>query len=70
LEHSKCFSARTRKPTDPAGWCAERPTIAGMTGDFSKHELSQAGAADVYEPVAELRSAFELTVLDEAPAAP
>lgn len=38
-------------------------TIAVMTGGFSEEELRQAGAADVYESVAELRSALDQTCL-------
>lgn len=38
-------------------------TIAVMTGGFSKEELCEAGAADVYESVAELRVALEQTLL-------
>lgn len=38
-------------------------TIAVMTGGFSKEELCQAGATEVYESVAELRAALDGTVL-------
>jgi HAD superfamily hydrolase (TIGR01509 family) len=38
-------------------------TLAVMTGGFSKEELCQAGAADVYESVAELRAALDHTSL-------
>jgi HAD superfamily hydrolase (TIGR01509 family) len=38
-------------------------TLAVMTGGFSREELCQAGAADVYESVAELRGALDQTVL-------
>ena len=34
------------------------PTIAVMTGGFSKDELCHAGAAKLYESVAELRGAL------------
>ncbi|MGH2864606.1 MAG: HAD family hydrolase [Solirubrobacteraceae bacterium] len=43
-------------------------TIAMMTGGFSKAELCQAGAAEVYESVAELRGALDHTILREDPA--
>jgi HAD superfamily hydrolase (TIGR01509 family) len=38
-------------------------TIAVMTGGFSREELCQAGAVDVYESVAELRAALDHTIL-------
>jgi phosphoglycolate phosphatase-like HAD superfamily hydrolase len=38
-------------------------TIAVMTGGFSKEELCQAGAADVYESVAQLRAQLDHTVI-------
>jgi HAD superfamily hydrolase (TIGR01509 family) len=38
-------------------------TLAVMTGGFSKEELCQAGAADVYDSVAELRAALDTTAL-------
>lgn len=38
-------------------------TIAVMTGGFSEDELRQAGAADVYESVSELRDALDRTLL-------
>ncbi len=42
-------------------------TLAVMTGGFSKEELCEAGAIDVYESVAELRSSLEQTVLRGKP---
>jgi HAD superfamily hydrolase (TIGR01509 family) len=42
-------------------------TIAVMTGGFSKEELSQAGAARVYESVAELRGALDRTIPQSDP---
>ncbi len=42
-------------------------TLAVMTGGFSKEELCEAGAIDVYESVAELRSSLEETVLRGKP---
>lgn len=38
-------------------------TFAVMTGGFAREELCQAGAVEVYESVAELRAALDLTVL-------
>jgi HAD superfamily hydrolase (TIGR01509 family) len=38
-------------------------TLAVMTGGFSREELCEAGAVEVYESVAELRAALEETVL-------
>ncbi len=38
---------------------AEVQTLAVMTGGFSREELSEAGAAGVYESVAELRTRLE-----------
>lgn len=40
-------------------------TIALMTGGFSQDELRRAGAADVYESVAELRGALDGTALSD-----
>lgn len=42
-------------------------TLAVMTGGFSKEELCEAGAIDVYESVAELRSSLEQTILRGKP---
>jgi HAD superfamily hydrolase (TIGR01509 family) len=42
---------------------ARVPTIAVMTGGFSREELCQAGAREVYESVAELRHALDSTPL-------
>jgi HAD superfamily hydrolase (TIGR01509 family) len=39
------------------------PTIAVMTGGFSREELCQAGAVDVYASVAELRAELDRTIL-------
>jgi HAD superfamily hydrolase (TIGR01509 family) len=38
-------------------------TIAVMTGGFSKEELCQAGAADVYESVSQLRAQLDHTII-------
>jgi HAD superfamily hydrolase (TIGR01509 family) len=38
-------------------------TIAVMTGGFSKEELCQAGAVEVHESVAELRTQLERTII-------
>jgi HAD superfamily hydrolase (TIGR01549 family) len=42
------------------------PTIAVITGGFSRAELEEAGAAAVFESVAELRTGLEDTPLGEA----
>ena len=42
---------------------AEVPTLAVMTGGFSEQELSEAGAAGVFESVAELRERLDETPL-------
>jgi phosphoglycolate phosphatase-like HAD superfamily hydrolase len=42
-------------------------TIAVMTGGFSREELCQAGAAEVYESVAELRWELDHTILGSDP---
>ena len=39
------------------------PTLAVLTGGFSEQELREAGAADVYESVAHLRTQLEQTAL-------
>jgi HAD superfamily hydrolase (TIGR01509 family) len=41
-------------------------TIAVMTGGFSKEELCQAGAVEVYESVAQLRAQLPQTLLGDA----
>jgi HAD superfamily hydrolase (TIGR01509 family) len=41
-------------------------TLAVMTGGFSREELCEAGAADVFESVAELRGALDSTTLGRA----
>jgi phosphoglycolate phosphatase-like HAD superfamily hydrolase len=45
-----------------AARAADVPTVAVITGGFSRAELEEAGAAAVYESVAELRRS-----LDESP---
>jgi hypothetical protein len=42
----------------PWGRTGRRAGEPGMTGGFSKEELCEAGAVEVYESVAELRLAF------------
>jgi len=42
-------------------------TLAVMTGGFSREELSQAGAVEVYESLTELKDALEETILSGEP---
>jgi phosphoglycolate phosphatase-like HAD superfamily hydrolase len=42
---------------------AEVQTLAVLTGGFSREELIEAGAAEVYESVAELREKLSQTPL-------
>jgi HAD superfamily hydrolase (TIGR01509 family) len=44
---------------------ADVPTVAVITGGFSRAELEEAGAAAVFESVAELRTGFSDTPLGE-----
>ena len=48
-----------------AASAADVPTVAVITGGFSRAELEEAGAAAVFESVAELRTGFSDTPLGE-----
>jgi phosphoglycolate phosphatase-like HAD superfamily hydrolase len=39
------------------------PTLAVLTGGFAIEELSESGAAEVFESVADLRTGLDLTPL-------
>ncbi len=43
-------------------------TLAVMTGGFSREELCQAGAVEVYESLTELKDALGQTILSGDPA--